>query len=196
MLAFILALVLTVGTLTGCAPPGATPNPTRPRTPTPTLTPIPVLPIYVELSNKIDHAGILQEDVEVASGDGYAIIHLAKGTKLSDAQGQPPDSISVTVSPPYVPSFGRFLSRSMYDFSPGGVIIDTPVPLTICYDPSIVAPEGDERSAEIGYFDEVESSWTWLKVKVDLGTHCVTVEIDHLGTFIVSFEIWFSMPIS
>jgi hypothetical protein len=148
------------------------------------------------LSNEIDRTGILQEDVEVASGDGYAILHLEKGTRVSDAQGQPPDSISVTVRPPEVPSFGRYLSRSMYDFNPGGVIFDTPVSLTICYDPSIVAPEGDEKSAQIGYFNEVESSWTWLKVKVDLDKHCVSAEIDHLGAFIVSFEIWFSMPIS
>jgi len=46
-------------------------------------------PVMVELSGKVDTAGILLEDVDVISGDGIAILHLAKGTKALDAQGLP-----------------------------------------------------------------------------------------------------------
>jgi len=43
----------------------------------------------VELLGEVDTAGLLSEDVKVILGQGMAILHLAEGMKVLDAQGPP-----------------------------------------------------------------------------------------------------------
>jgi hypothetical protein len=202
LLAYVCMLVVVIGSWAGCAAPEASPTllplaspaptPTRAPTPIPTPTPTSVPPVIVELSGKVDDAGILLEDVEIISGDGLAILHVAKGTKVLDAGDRALDSITVTARLPDE----WYLSGLAYDFSPGDTRFDSPARLTISYDPSPIIPEPEEYSALMGYFDEAESSWTWLEVTADIDVHCVTAEVDHLGTFIVAFEIWYELPVS
>jgi len=155
-----------------------------------------VPPVTVELSDKVDSAGILLENVEVISADGVAILRLGEGTKVVDAQGQPLNSITVTGRRPQAPSYERYLFGLAYDFSPGGARFDPPVPLTMNYDLTQLPRElVDEGMTQIGYFEAAESTWTWLDSTADLDKDCVTAEIDHLGSFIVSLVIWY-VPVS
>jgi hypothetical protein len=217
-LASISMLAVIMGSWAGCAAPEASPTPlplgspmptstlpplptptlipTLPPLPTPTLTPALVPPVSVELEGKVDDAGILLEEVEVISGDGVATLHLAKGTKVLDAGDRALDSITVTARLPEAASYKWHLSDLAYDFSPGDTRFDPLARLTISYDPSLIIPEAEGYSALMGYFDEAESSWTWLEVTADIDVHCVTAEVDHLGTFIVAFEIWYELPVS
>ena len=192
-----------MGLWAGCATPEGTPAATLPagptptrvptRVPTPTATPLP--PVTVELSGKIDDAGMLLEDVEVISGDGVAVLYLAKGTRVVDASGKPLDSITVTAGPPEVPWYEHYLYGLAYDFSPGGARFDPSARLTISYDPTLLDQDIVKDKPQIGYFEEAELAWIWLEVTADLDIHCVTAGIDHLGTFIVSFEVLY-FPVS
>lgn len=165
-------------------------GPTHPPEEGPALPPS----VTVELSGKIDSAGILLEDVKVISGDGVAVLYLAKGTRALDASGKALDSITVTAGPPQVPSYERYLYGLAYDFNPRGARFDPPARLTISYDPSLIVWGVNEYSPQFGYFEEVESTWIWLDVTADFNIHCVTAGIDHLGTFVLSFEIWPAPP--
>ena len=84
-----------------------------------------------------------------------------------------------------------------YDFRPGGARFEPLARLTISYDLTQVPAElVDEGMTQIAYFDEAESTWTWLDSTADLDIHRVTAEIDHLGSFVVTFEIYYSPPTS
>src|SRR3972149_8708476 len=72
-----------------------------PSTPAPAASP--ARPgLSVSLSGRLDAMGALAEDVQVVSDDGLAVLSLARGTKVLDAQGQPLAAISVTarIMPP------------------------------------------------------------------------------------------------
>lgn len=221
LLAYLLMVVVVIimGSGAGClpselhpphtlppweSPMPTTPTPTEESTPTRTeeevmLTPTSVLPVTVELSGKVDSAGILLEDVELISADGLAVLYLGKGTKVVDASSQPLDSITVTARPSEaLPPWEYALIGLAYDFSPRGARFDPPALLTISYDPSLIPPHADKNRPQMGYFEEAESgwtTWTWLEVTADLDIHCVAAEIEHLGTFIVSSVIWY-VPLS
>jgi hypothetical protein len=193
----MLLVVVVVGSGVGCASPEATPTPTRPPTRVPTPSPTPVPPVTVELSDRVDSAGILLETVEVASGDGVAILHLAKGTKVLGASGQPLDSITISAGSPQAPpdDFYRYLSGLTYDFSPGGMSFDPPARLTMSYDPALLPSDVDETRPQIAYFDAAESAWTYLDVTVDLDAHRMSADINHLGAFSVVFD-FYAPPVS
>ena len=203
----VLVLVIVVLPLMACLPSKITPPPvneTTPppvneTTPPPVTTPIPLpVTVEVELSGKIDTAGILLEDIEVISDDGRAVLRLAKGTRVVDAQGQAPGSITVTAGPSgKSPSGGDWwLCGSRYDFNPKGVTFSPPAELTISYDPSLVNLEVvNGYNARFGCFEEADLTWTWLEVTADWNSHCLTAAITGTGVFVVSFEIWPRFPI-
>ncbi len=204
LVALISMVVMIMGLWAGCVAPEASPTATLPSLPTPTFpplptatpTPTPVPPVTVELSGKVDSAGILLEDIEIVSADAVAVLYLAKGTKVLDASGKPLNSITVTAGPPQAPSYERYLFGLAYVFSPGGARFDPPAWLTMTYDLTHLPGElVDEGMTQIAYFEEAESTWTWLDSTADLDKDCVTAEIDYLGSFIVSLVIW-PVPVS
>lgn len=197
-LVYILVPVLVIGSLVAVSwwlshrPPALTEAPEW----EPVVTTTSVPPVTVELSEKVDSAGVLLEDVQVISGDSVAMLYLVKGTRVLDAS-QPLNSVTVTVKPPQAqaetdPTVS--LSELAYDFSPRGATFDPPARLTLSYEPPVPLPGSEVSGPRIGYFREAESTWTWLDVTADLDIHHVTAEIDHLGTFIVLFKISWAAP--
>lgn len=159
----------------------------------------PVVTVEVGLSGKIDTTGTLLEDIEIVSDDGFAILHLAKGTRVIDAEGNAPEYITVVERPRGTSPSGEgwWLCGFRYDFSPKGVTFDTAARLTIKYDPSLVnLEEVNLYNPRIGYFDESSLAWAWLEVTPDWDNRCLTVEVSHTGIFVVSFKILPNYPIS
>jgi hypothetical protein len=150
--------------------------------------------LTVELSGKIDSAGILLEDVEVISGDGVAVLYLAKGTRALDASGKPLDSITVTTVQPGEISDEYYIYGWAYAFSPHGARFDLPARLTISYDRSLIPWDADEYSPQFGYFDEAESTWIGIEVTADFKLHCVTAEVDRLGAYVLAFRFFSDEP--
>ena len=202
LVACVLVLVTVVWSLVACLPSKITPPPVNETTPPPvnettpppvtTPTPPPVT-VEVELSGKIDTAGILLEDVEVISDDGRAVLRLAKTMRVVDAQGQAPDSITVTARPrgESPPGSKWWLCGLRYDFNPKGVTFSPPAQLTISYDPSLVnLEEVNLYNPRLGCFEEADLTWTWLDVIADWDNHCLTAAITSTGIFVASFEVW------
>jgi hypothetical protein len=76
---------------------------------------------------------------------------------------------------------------------------DPPARLTISYEPPPANVDVDEGKSQVAYFEAAKSTWARLDAMVDLDSHCVTAAIDHLGTFIVSFDVsfdWYAPPVS
>ena len=99
-LARMSVLVVATGVLLAHGLSQALPRMTGPSAPAPTATP-PLAPspgLSVSLSGRLDAAGAVTEDVEMISEDGLAVLKLPRGTKVLDAQGQPPAAITVTAT--------------------------------------------------------------------------------------------------
>ncbi len=199
-LASMSVLVVIIGMLLTFALPRVLPEGTKPDgtllpapllepdIPTPTPTPAPR--VY-QLA--LGTGGSLGQDVH--SEDDLALLSLARGTKVVDAQGQPLSSVTVTA---------RRLTQRVdiayvglaYEFGPEGATLDPPASLTITYDPRAYYPfqlQGltypsfwqtiDARRVYLTYLAE-EGPLPPLAV-VDSSTASVTAKIDHLGTIIL-----------
>ena len=143
--------------------------------------------------------GILAEDVRVVSQDGLALLSLPKGTKVLDAYGQPPASITVTARELPMRSEIAIVGEA-YEFGPNGTALDPPASLTLSYDPNAYWPFAfQDVNCSQFHIAGVSSSGApvapWLKVSVDLNVHSVTSKIDHFGTFMLFCEV-FGPPIS
>jgi hypothetical protein len=193
-LAYLLILMAFMASTAGCAMPEASLTPPSLGSATPTPNSVPS--VTVELSDKVDSTGTLLGDVEVISGDGVAVLYIAKGTKVVDAQGLPLDFIAVTARWSEEESYEQYPSIGLvYDFAPGGARFEPPAQLIMSYDPSLITREINKYSVQVAYFDTAESIWIRLEGKADVDINTVIAEIEYLGSFIISFE-WYSIPIS
>jgi hypothetical protein len=102
--------------------------------PTPTPTPAPrVYPL------PLSKEGSLSEDVQVISPDGLAVLSLARGTKVMDAQRQPLSSITVAARRLPLRTDGAWVGLA-YEFGPAGATVEPPAPIAIRYDPRAYYP--------------------------------------------------------
>lgn len=179
--ALVLSLVMAGCTDTGeWEPPTATPGP----------SPTPVPPAIYDLSEKMDENGVLIEDCDLASMDGRAVLHIDKGTRVLNADGQPVRSITITIKPPEAQIEYSVLSSPTYEIDPRGAFVEPLGQLSINYDnPSIllgVDPQDPQIGASCGEF---EYDWELLGVEAEMDSSTVKGDIERLGSFIVIFLV-------
>ncbi len=155
-LASMSVLVVIIGMLLTFALPRVLPEGTRPAatsapmaTPAETLTtfPLPLLDIPTPTPTPaprvyqlaLSAGGSLSEDVQVISEDGLAVLSLARGTKVMDAQRQPLSSITVTARRLPLRTDAGWVGLA-YEFGPAGATVEPPAPLAIRYDPRAYYP--------------------------------------------------------
>jgi len=176
--------------------PGITGQSTPAPSATPTLAPRPGL--SVPLTGRLDATGALAEDVEVVSEDGLAVLRLPRGTRVLDAQGQPPAAITVTATGLPGRMDAAWVGEA-YEFSPEKVTLDPPAPLSISYDPNAYWPfryqDVDTRQVYLTYYGEKGPLRPAL-ASVEHPTPSVTASVGHLGTFILFCEVNSWPPIS
>ncbi len=199
-LASMSVLVVIIGMLLTFALPRVLPEGTKPAgtllpapllepdIPTPTPTPAPR--VY-QLA--LGTGGSLGQDVH--SEDDLALLSLARGTKVVDAQGQPLSSVTVTA---------RRLTQRVdiayvglaYEFGPEGATLDPPASLTINYNPRANYPfqvdAADTMLVYLAYLGENGPIRPAL-ASVNREAASVTAKIDRRpGTFVLYCE--FSRP--
>ena len=179
LLTFALPRVLPEGT----KPDGAlTPTPLlEPDIPTPTPTPAPRV-YQLAMGTR----GSLGQDIR--SEDDLAVLSLARGTKVLDAQGQPLSSVTVTVRRLTLRTDIGYVG-SAYEFGPQGATLDPPASLTITYNPRANYPfqmeTVDPSRVYLTYLGEDGSTIGPSLASVDRGTASVTTNIDRMGTFVL-----------
>jgi len=207
VLVVVIGLLLTVAlprVLPGAAEPAAAPAPTAAPdgTPAPTPpiqqdlpTPTPVAPpkVYVLA---LDTVGRLTEGVRVISEDGQAVLSLAQGTAVTDAEGQHLSSVTVTAR--------RLTQRldigyvgSSYEFGPQGATLDPPASLTVNYNPKAYYPfqveTADPSRVFLTYLGEDGSPVRPGPANVEREVASVTTKIDSLQTFVL-YCLFFRPP--
>jgi len=180
LLAYGLSQVLP--RITGASTPALTATPAR--TPGPELS--------ATLSAGPDATGVLTEDVQVVSEDGLAVLSLARGTKVLDAQGQPVASITVTVADTLAASETFARVGEGYKFGPEGATLDPPASLTINYDPHANFPftyqDVDTGRVFLTYYGNKGPIRPYL-ASVDRETASISAKINHLGTMVLYCEV-------
>ena len=159
----------------------------------PSPTPTPVPRVY-QLA--LGTGGSLTEDVQVISEDGLAVLGLARGTKVMDAQGRPLSSVTMTARRLPLRTDAAWVGLA-YEFGPEGATLDPPASLTINYNPRAYYPfqvhgltypsfwqNIDARRVYLTYLAEEGPLHPPLAV-VDSPTALVTAKIDRLGTIIL-----------
>ena len=151
-------------------------------TPTPTPTPVPVA---VEVQT--DEAGVVQADIQLASGDGLARVDIPAGTEALTAEGTPLTQISVQpfAELPSAPESQQVIGLA-YDLQPSGATFDPPIPVTFEYDPASI-PEGvSEESLVLAIYDATAGEWVELfNITVDIEANTITGFTSHFTLFAV-----------
>ena len=157
----------------------------------PSPTPTPVPRVY-QLA--LGTGGSLTEDVQVISEDGLAVLGLARGTKVMDAQGRPLSSVTMTARRLPLRTDAAWVGLA-YEFGPAGATLDPPASLTISYDPRANYPfqveQVDTRQVYLSYLGENGPIRPAL-ASVSRQAASITATIDRLVTFVLYCD--FSRP--
>ena len=198
LLTFLLPSVLPEG-----LGPATTPAPTAAPAGTPTPIALPAIGISPPTPTpaprvyqlRLDAGGSLATDVRVVSDDGLAVLTLARGTKVIDAQGQPLSSVTLATRALQLRVDIAVVS-SAYEFGPEGAALDPPASLTIRYDPRANYPFRMQELTYPAFWQNIDASRVNLGylaekgpipplASVDSPTASVTAKIDRLGTIIL-----------
>jgi len=151
----------------------------------------------VSLAGTLDTTGALTEDVQVVSENGLAVLSLARGTRVLNAQGQPLADIFVTARRLPLRIDAAWVGES-YEFGPSGATLDPPASLAISYDPAATYPftyqDIDTRLVYLAYLGK-NGPIRPAQASVDGKAGSVSAKIDHLGAFVLYCEVYI-IPLS
>ena len=188
VMSLLFSLILV---FSSCNGNGDTTTPTTTTTTTPTDN-----GSSIDLTGKIDSAGVLQEDIVVTSDNGVAVLTITKGTKATDSSGNPLSSISIITieSPPMPESCYPYLGLA-YNIGPNGATFDKPATLAFTYDPNLLDwTTMDEYNPVVSYYTP-EEIWYSMEIDSDFQNYTHSTEIEILGIFALEF-MGFGGPVS
>lgn len=153
-------------------------------------SPTPILPAVHDLSEKMDASGILMEDCDLSSTDGRAILHLDKGTRVLNQEGQAISSITITTRPRKAEIEYSVLSSPTFEINPRGAKLDPVGQLTIHYDspPDFTGIDPDDPQVGVSC-GELEIDWEILDTQSEIDSLTAMADVDCLGSFIVIFLV-------
>jgi hypothetical protein len=135
--------------------------------------------------------GSLTEDVQVVSDNGLAVLSLASGTKVTDAQGQSLPSITITTRRLQLRVDTDYMGLA-YEFGPAGTTLDPPALLTIHYNPRAPYPfqrdTVDTGLVYLAYLGESGPTRPALS-SVNREEACISVKVERLGAFVPYCEV-------
>jgi hypothetical protein len=130
------------------------------------------------------------EDYDLASMDGRAVLHLDKGTRVLDVEGQPIETIIIKTKSPKAEIPYSMMSSPTYDIGPRGAILEPPGRLTIQFDTPPDFQGIDPNDPQIGAScGEREVDWEILDTQANVDSFTATADVDRLGSFIVIFLV-------
>jgi len=148
---------------------------------------VPAYPGFTSLTNKIDTAGVITENVVAKSSDNVCQLTINKGTKALDKTGKPLDGIiMVEMKKPPAPPTNVSVVGLTYDFGPEDTTFSPPITLTFTYDPSKLPKGANEKKLVIAIWDKVAGKWVELTgCTVNPTTHTISAPISHFTAFTI-----------
>lgn len=140
--------------------------------------------VVIDLSDKIDEEGYLEEDVILVSSDGMAILEISAGTQaLLDGNALWYVAVEPESSPPPPPQANY--TASAYNFGPDGATFEPPITLIVSYDPDALPEVIDPEDLVIACYDEGTGEWVVLPTVVNIDDHHVIASLEHFTSFVI-----------
>lgn len=129
--------------------------------------------------------GTLMENVDASSLTSLVTIVIPQGGRVLKSDGEPPDTIVVTLlDPPPSPPVD-YTVISAFDFKPDGTILDPKADITVAYPPGEV-PEGlSETQLCIATLDEDTFQWSFLDSELDTDANTISFTVEHFTIYAV-----------
>ena len=172
-------------------------TPTPVPTPTPAPTPSPASGI-MDLSGIVDKEGQALQDINFATGDGWAKLNIGKSAIIRTQDNQPLLSIGAEAAGPSpAPPPEYHIIGSVYEFIPDGATFEPSLSLTISYNHTWLPERVAEAGLVIGYYDTTAGQWTLLPSLVDIENNTVTAQISHFTKLaILGREVTATAPLN
>lgn len=130
--------------------------------------------------------GVLWEDITAYSVDIKLELVIPEGTRVLNANGYPPSSITVTtVGDPGAPPADFLFLGAVYDVSPEGITFDPAATLHIYYDDDELGEGINERALCIYTWNDASQTWEPLDCTIDTERNRITATISHLCRFTI-----------
>ncbi|MFC1945814.1 Hint domain-containing protein [Chloroflexota bacterium] len=138
------------------------------------------------MEGKIDSQGRLSEAVTIKSEDGRFGVTVDIGTKAVDKDGDALERLTLD-RPKSIPEPPEGKENiAIADFGPDGATFDTPVTITLGYDPETLPDEISPQELVIAYYDEENEQWIDLAdITVDTLKHTVSGSVNHFTLFAI-----------
>ena len=153
----------TTTTVTTTAAPSITTTPSATTTTPPVTTTVPVISPNVGT---------------FVSADGNALVTIPDGCAGQTTSGQSVMAITVTPvnNPPAPPANANSLGL-YYEFGPTGATFNSPVSISLKYDPSALPAGTDQSKLYVAFWDAGNNRWVDVPSVVDQGNHTITVSV-------------------
>ena len=124
--------------------------------------------------------GVLQEEVNILSGDNIVKLEIADGIGALDGAGDPIDNITIAIID--ITSLNdHSVGLVGYDLQPDGATFDPAIEISMKYDEEIIPEYLNESNFTLSYFDGVE--WTTVPSVVDTVNNIIKANITHFTTW-------------
>ena len=160
----------------------------------PYIPPPTAAPVSLVYRLKLGTGATLTEDTQVVSDDGLAVLSLRTGTRVTDAQGKPVQSISVATRLPQL-RYDTAYVGSVYEFGPAGTTFDPPASITVRYNTRAYYPfQVEAADSGLVYLSYLSENGAVRPALAYVGRMIASVSarIQHLGTIVLFCE--FSKP--
>ncbi len=130
--------------------------------------------------------GTLWEDVTVYSVDIMAQVHISAGTTVLNANGYPPNSITViTQADSGMPPEDCSFIGNTYEFMPDGVTFAPSANLTLRYEDSSLPEGSNESGLRLAVLDNAAGLWQPLEYRLDSENNCISANITHFSRYAI-----------
>jgi hypothetical protein len=140
-----------------------------------------------KLSDRLDKEGKFLDYITAYSSDKKAVLTIPAGAQSLTADGKPLTEIilaRLTKLPGTPQDKSQFIGL-IYELGPEGLSFDSPVTLTLTFNPSQIASGAKPGDLSIAYFDKEKSNWINLQGKVDLENKTISADIGQPGPYTI-----------
>ncbi len=130
---------------------------------------------------------MVQEDVQQSAFAGTLLIDISAGTTAQTEGGE--CLLEITIEEICfgfpAPPANAYVVGCAYDYGPEGATFDTPITITISYDPGLIPDGVAEEDLVIAYYDASAGEWVVLSSTVDTVNHTITAEVSGFSMYAV-----------
>ncbi len=137
-----------------------------------------------DISKFVNNDGLFNQEVKAASSDSLVELTIPQNTRITYDNGQATNQVSIVnwQVPPSLPENTANVG-AVYTLQPMGARFDSPIDISIKYDPTKVPSGVEAKDLVIGSWNNSTSKWSEFNSYTDLGYQTVNTKINSFSNF-------------